>query len=304
MLYIKSTRKKINTDRLFGYLLLSPTLLLIIFFILAPLLVNVFMSLTDQEFFSIKYKFVGIYNYLKIFADVDFSKSLLRSFFWVFGNMLIQVILSFFFALILNKSRGGRSLMTILVMLPWFTPTIIITVMWKWMLNSSFGVINYLMLALNLSKSPINFLGDPSTAFYSLIIINSWQWFPFFCVLILAALQMIPLELEEAARVDGANNLKQFYYIKMPFIQPTLSTVGLIAMLMGFNIFDSIWFLTKGGPGRVSTTMPVYIYETGFKAFKLGMASAQSTVVMLILMGLVAIYLRAFRPFREESVMT
>jgi len=189
-------------------------------------------------------------------------------------------------------------------MLPWFTPTIIITVMWKWMLNSSFGVINYLLLTLNVTKVPINFLGDPSTAFYTLILINSWQWFPFFCVLILAALQMIPLELEEAARVDGANNVKQFFYIKMPFVQPTLSTVGLIAMLMGFNIFDSIWFLTKGGPGRASTTVPVYIYETGFKAFELGVASAQSTIVMLILMSLVAIYLRAFRPFREESVMT
>ena len=304
MLYIESTKKKLNKDRLFGYLLLSPTLLLIICLILVPLLVNVYMSLTDQNFFSIKYNFVGIYNYLKIVTDIDFLTSLLRSFYWVFGNMVLQVILSFFFALILNRIRRGRNFMTILVMLPWFTPTIIITVMWKWMLNSSFGVINYLLLTLNVTKVPINFLGDPSTAFYTLILINSWQWFPFFCVLILAALQMIPLELEEAARVDGANNVKQFFYIKMPFVQPTLSTVGLIAMLMGFNIFDSIWFLTKGGPGRASTTVPVYIYETGFKAFELGVASAQSTIVMLILMSLVAIYLRAFRPFREESVMT
>lgn len=301
--YLRKIGSKIGKDRLFGYILLAPTLLLIAVLILLPLAINIYMSFTNQEFFSLEYSFTGIKNYVEVLGDNEFRDSIMKSLVWVLGNAGLQLTIALLTALILNQPIKGQRMLRTLVILPWITPTIIIAVMWKWMLNASFGVVNYLLKMLNISNSPINFLGDPKTAFSTIIFINSWQWFPFFCVLILAALQMIPKEIEEAAKVDGASSFQRFRHIIMPSIQPTLSAVGLIGILLGFNIFDLIWFLTKGGPGTSTTTVPLYIYETGFRAFKLGVASTQSTIILILVLFFVFIYWKLLHPFSEESVL-
>jgi multiple sugar transport system permease protein len=164
--------------------------------------------------------------------------------------------------MILKQRFFGQRIARVWVILSWIVPTVVVVIIWRWLLSASGGIVNYTLVSLGLVSKPVGFFSSGQTAFESVILINSWRWFPFNAVILLAALQRIPQELYEAASVDGASILRKFRHITLPGLSQVLFVMGLVGTLMSFNVFDVIWLLTGGGPSQATTTLPVLIYDT------------------------------------------
>lgn len=286
-----------------GYLFVLPLLLWLAGTILYPLLSTVYLSLLNIKIIGSSGKFVGFENYLRILSSSQFWTASWRSLLWVVGNALLQTLLAFAIALILQQQFRGRNFVRIWVILPWIVPTVVVVVIWRWLLTASGGIINYLLLAFKLVNQPIGFFSTGRQAFLSLITINSWRWFPFVTVILLAALVRIPNELYEAAGVDGASRWQKFLHITLPGLQPVLFVMGLVGTLLSFNVFDIIWLLTGGGPASGTTTLPVLIYDTAFKKYRLSQAAAMSVIVGVFLLIFAVLFIRYMAPSLEEEKM-
>jgi multiple sugar transport system permease protein len=206
--------------------------------------------------------------------------------------------LAFFTALILNQRFPGRGIARVWVILSWIVPTVVTVIIWRWLLSSS-GIVNYVLTTTGLTDGPIGFFGTRGAAFASVILINSWRWFPFMAVTVLAGLQSIPSDLYEAAAVDGATATQQFFHITLPSLRPILFVLGLVGTLLSFNVFDVIWLLTGGGPSTATTTLPVLIYDTAFAQFRLSQAAAISVLVGLLLLLFAVLFIRFMSPGDE-----
>ena len=216
-------------------------------------------------------------------------------------TLVAQTLLAFAAALILKQRFTGQRFARIWIILSWVVPTVVVVIIWRWLLSASGGIVNYTLVNLGLTSKPIGFFSTGRTAFVSVILINSWRWFPFNAVILLAALQRIPQELYEAASVDGASFDPEVCHITMPGLRPVLFVLGLIGTLMSFNVFDVIWLLTGGGPSRATTTLPVLIYETAFKKYRLSQAAAMSVMTGVILLIFAALFIRFMSPSSETE---
>ena len=188
-----------------GYLYVLPLLLWLAGTILYPLFSTFYLSVLDIKIIGSGGKFVGFDNYLRVLRLSRFWAASWRSLIWVLGNAILQTLLAFVTALILQQKFTGRNFARIWVILPWIVPTVVVVVIWRWLLTASGGIINYLLLSLRLVARPVGFFSTGGRAFTSVISINSWRWFPFVTVILLAALVRIPRELYDAAGVDGAS---------------------------------------------------------------------------------------------------
>ncbi|WP_369017613.1 sugar ABC transporter permease [Thermatribacter velox] len=280
-----------SSNAIFGLLLIAPLLVWLLVTIGYPLFLCVKLSFLNVEFIGEKGVFVGLKNYINVVLDASLWHAFRKSLFWVIGNVALQTILGFFAALILNLKIRSVSFMRTWIVLPWILPTVVLAIMWRWMLSGTFGVINYLLEKLGVISQPINYLGSINEAMPALIFINSWRWFPFITVLLLAALQSVPQQEYEAAAVDGANSLQSFFYVTLPNLKPVMTVLGILGPLLTFNVFDVVWLLTQGGPSRATYTVPVLIYERGFKAFALSEAATISVIAFVFLAMFVVVYL-------------
>ncbi len=284
----------------FGYLLVGPLVLWLVVTIVVPLAYSVYLGFTDAGVIGTGANFTGLENYATVFGDPEFRSAFGRSLVWAVGGAVVQTVLAFAAALALNQAFRGRRFARTWIILSWIIPTIVIAILWRWMLNASYGVINFIVTSVGIADAPIDFLGSPKWALPTVIAINAWRWFPFLALLILAGLQSIPKEYYEAAEVDGASAIQRFFSITMPQLQPVLYVVGLIGTLWAFNIFDVIWLLTQGGPSGSTQTLPVLIYDKAFNGFALGEASAISVVLCAFLLIFSLVYIR-FVPSGESD---
>jgi len=284
---------------MFGYLYVAPLLLWLAGSILYPLLSAVWLSLQNIKFIGTEGTFVGLDNYATVLRSNAFWQALARSGVWVLGNAVAQTIAAFAAALVLNQRFPGQKVARIWIIMSWIVPTVVVVIIWRWLLSSS-GIVNYALVALGIVDSPIGFFGTRNTAAVSVILINAWRWFPFMTVTLLAGLQSIPRELYEAAAVDGATAAQRFFRITFPLLQPVLFVLGLVGTLMSFNVFDVIWLLTGGGPSSATTTLPVLIYDTAFSKYRLSQASAISVLSGLILLLFAVLFIRFMSPKQEE----
>jgi multiple sugar transport system permease protein len=284
----------------FGYLLVGPLVLWLVITIMIPLLYAIYVGFTDAGIIGTEADFIGVENYATAFGDAEFRSAFGRSLIWAVGGAVVQTVLAFATALALNQAFRGRRFARTWIILSWIIPTIVIAILWRWMLNASYGVVNFFVTTLGISHAPIDFLGSPKWALPTVIMINAWRWFPFLALLILAGLQSIPAELYEAAKVDGANATQRFFSITMPQLQPVLYVVGLIGTLWAFQIFDVIWLLTQGGPSRATQTLPVLIYDRALNGFAMGEASAISVVLCAFLLIFSVLYIK-FVPAGESD---
>jgi len=282
-------------NAIFGIVLVVPLLLWLVITIGYPLVLCVKLSFLNVEFIGEIGSFVGFSNFVEVLKEDILWFSLLKSLVWTIGNLLLQTGLGFFAALVLNVNTKATRFIRSWVVLPWILPTVVLAIMWRWMLSGTFGVINYLLIRLGLVSAPINYLGSVKEAMGALVFINSWRWFPFISVLLLAALQSIPQELQEAAVIDGANGMQVFRYVTLPALRPVMSVLGVLGPLLTFNVFDVIWMLTQGGPSKATYTVPVLIYERGFKAFAMSEAATVSILSFVFLLVFVAVYLKLTR---------
>ncbi len=258
-----------------GYLFVLPLVIWLAATILYPLGAAVVLSVQDVTIIGTGGEFVGLDNYVDVLESSRFWDATGRSLHWVVGNAIVQTLLAFMTALVLKQRFLGAKITRTWIILSWIVPTVVVVIIWRWLLNaSSGGVLNYVMMQLGVIDKPVGFFSSGGTAFNSVILINSWRWFPFLAVVILAGLQSIPDDLYDAASVDGASTLQQFWYVTMPGLQPVLFVLGLVGTLLSFNVFDIIWLMTGGGPASATTTLPVYIYDTAFLQYRLSRAAA------------------------------
>lgn len=278
------------------YLPLLPLLALLIFVFAYPCISAFLLAFQDISFGEASGNYVGLKNFAGLLENQVFINSLTRSFVWAIGNLVIQLSIPMGIALLLNRRMKGINLARSLIMLPWIVPSVAIAICMRWMLLPRIGIINEFLLFAKIIQKPVHFLGNSSTAMPFLILLNSWKFMPFGTLLILAALQSIPESVFEAAAVDGARSFQQFRYITFPLLGSMIWFVGFLAFAWNFNTFDLIWLTTQGGPGNATQTLPVLIYRTAFKVFRLGEASAISVFIVFLLLIIGVLYLKLLAP--------
>lgn len=267
------------------------------FFLLAvlgwPLIQAIILSFQNVGVIGSEGRYVGIANYVAILGGTGFWKALGRSIVWVVANALLQTLLALGTALVLNQKFPGVRVARTWIIRTLIVPTVVVVIIWRWLLSTSGGMINPLLMQAGIIDRPVGFFATREGAMTTLILVNSWRWFPFTALMMLAGLTRIPGDLYEAARIDGASAIKRFTRITWPLLQPTLLVLGVVGTLLSFNVFDVIWLLTAGGPAQASQTLPVLIYETAFKGYRLSEAATISVLTSILLMGFAFLATRA-----------
>jgi len=256
----RTGRRKPWTTHLLGYGLVAPLVLLMLAVIGWPLLNTVVLSTQNQGVVGSPSSFVGIDNYTGALADSAFWGSIGRSAIWLLGNLVVQTIIAFVTALIIGGTgRWARASRT-WILFPWVIPTVAVAVIWQWLSNSNYGIVPKIGAAVGVGGLGSPF-GNKALALPALILMNSWHWFPLGAVVIFGALRTIPAEIYEAAKVDGANAWRTFWKVTFPLLQPVLFALGLVGSLWSFNIVDSIYLVTKGGPADASTSAGLHLQQ-------------------------------------------
>src|SRR3989338_2725804 len=264
--------------------------------ILFPVGYNFFLSFFEKHMFVPQAKFVGIDNYLYLITrDREFLNALINGFIYAFGSIALQLGLGLGAALLLSQRFKGRSFFMALFFFPYMIPTIIVVILWKWLLDASHGYVNYLLTSCNIIHSPVVWLSEKYILLV-LIFVSVWQFTPFVFFTLLVKLETIPKELYEAAMVDGASAFQRFTRITLPQIKYILIVIVLLRSLWMFTKFDVVWLLAgSGGILRYGETLPVYAYRKTFEYLELGMGTAISVIMFLILVIVAVISLRLLR---------
>jgi multiple sugar transport system permease protein len=283
-----------------GWLLVSPSLLLIGGLILYPVLYNLWLSLFDKHAFLPVQAFVGAKHYRYFAGDEEFWASFWHGTVYSVATIVLQLGLGVAAALLLNEAFRGRNFLRGVVLFPYMIPTVVAVILWKWLLNDQFGLVNHLLMAAGITGEPVAWLGS-DYIMWSLILTSVWQFFPFVVITYLARLQTIPPELYEAATVDGAGAWRRFVHVTLPQTRNVLFVIILLRSIWMFTKFDTVWLLAgEGGVGRYVRTLPVYAYMRSFTYMQAGMGAALAVIMFLMLVGTTAVYFQLFR--RDEAV--
>ncbi|MFN4190513.1 MAG: carbohydrate ABC transporter permease [Pseudothermotoga sp.] len=281
--------------RLWIFLMLLPTIVLILFVNLYPLVRGGVISFQRLTVFNLnRPRFIGLDNYKSIVSDPNFGRVLLNTIIWILFSVLLQLIFGFFLALLLTKPFIGRGLYMGIVFYPWALSGFAIGLLWSWILNGQFGILNDLLIKLHLINKPISFLSDPNFAMFSVIMINVWYGIPFFAIMLLAALQSIPQELYEAAELDGADAWSKLLKITIPYIKPTVLSTVLLRIIWVMNFPDIIYGTTRGGPAGATSILPVQMINIVYYQNNFGKASALGMIITMMLLLFTIFYLSIF----------
>ena len=255
---------------------------------------NLFNSFTDKN---------GnwtLQNYIDNFTDPVVGRTLLNTIVWVVGSVSGQLLLGLFVALLLNESTKGQIIFrSIILILPWAVLDIVAGVMWKWMYNDMYGVLNDVLVKMHIIRDYIPWLATENMAMLSVIIANIWKGFCLSGMFFLAGLQTIPIDLYEAAEIDGANSFKRFWTITVPQLKPVIMTTLMLTTIWTINYFPLIYTMTGGGPGYGTETIVTYIYKLGFKFMEFNRSASLSNVLFVIIFFIAFLFLRSIA--KEEA---
>jgi len=280
-------RRRVSEETLLGWLFLVPAFLVLAIMVGYPALIGFWYSLSNKMLGFPKFDFVGLDNYISILGNPTVLMSYVRAFIFSITSVAIKLPLGLGVALLLNQSYRGRGLTRGIVLLPWALPLIVGVLIWVWMYNDLFGVINFLLMKAHITQEPLYFLGAKNLAMPSIIVVNVWRGFPFFAVNILAGLQSIPDDLYEAGRVDGATRWQLFTNITLPGLRTVILVTTLLSFIWTTNDFTTVYTLTGGGPGTATMTFPVLTWKTAFNGYELGKAAAIPILLMPIFIVLI-----------------
>ncbi|GAB6188471.1 sugar ABC transporter permease [Marinitoga arctica] len=277
----------------FIFFMLLPTILLISFIILYPTISGVLLSFKNYSVFNFgKIQWIGFENYKEIFSDIFYIDVVLNTLKWIFFSVIFQLFFGFILALLMKEPFKGRGLYAGLVFYPWAISGFAIGLIWSWLLNGQFGVINDILLRMGIIKEGFNFLSDPSLAMFSVILVNVWYGIPFFAIMILAALQSIPNSLYEAAEIDGAGYFTKLFKITIPYIKPTLINTVLLRIIWVMNFPDVIYGMTRGGPAGSTEILSVKMINTVFYESNYSKATAHGVIIVTVLILYTIMYLK------------
>ncbi|MFI3805611.1 carbohydrate ABC transporter permease [Vagococcus fluvialis] len=271
--------KKLN--RMWVLFFLLPSLLGFALFIIYPIFYSLGVSFTNWDLINAK-EFIGFGNYTRLLSDPQFWNSLKNTFYFIIGYLPSVMIIGLLIALLLNSKLKMKVLFRGIYFLPVVTSWVAVSLVWKWLFNPKFGLINYFIEMIGISGP--SWLNDPKTAMIAIIITSVWKDIGFIMVLYLGGLQNISTSLYEAAGIDGASKFQQFWKITLPMLKPTTFFVSMISLINSFQVFDQVNIMTEGGPGDSTTVLVQNIYNSAFKYSEMGYAAAMSWVLFLIIL--------------------
>ena len=272
--------------------LLLPSILLVGAFIIYPLLNGLRLSFTNASPIRANERWIGLRNFNKLLADSDFWEIVFNSVLIVGVGIIIALVIGFLFALVLNSKLRGTGLFRTAVFQVWIVPWIAVTILWGWLFNADFGIVNFTLQNLGFLQEPLNWLANPTRAQIVVILAFGWRTIPFMMVVSLAALEGIPEELLEAAAIDGASYLKRLYFVTIPLVRNVMLTVGLLQGVRMFQEITLLWVLTQGGPVNATTTLSLYTFKLAFQRWDFGLASAVGTLWLLFITLFALLYMR------------
>jgi len=287
-------RRFVKSEALTGYFLISPAVFLMLVLLAYPFVLAVYISMTDRVLGE-SGKFVWLTNYIKLVQDPIFRNTVWNSFVYTFATVFLKMFLGIILALLLNQDIPARNLIRGAILLPWIVPTSLSVLTWLWMFDSLFSVVNYILLGVGLISRKIQWLGDPTWAMVSVIIVNTWRGLPFFAISFLAGLMTIPRELYEAAEVDGAKRFRQFWHITVPLLQPVIAVVVLFSTIWTFADFQIVYILTHGGPLNATQIFATLAYDVALVAGRIGEGSAVSLFLFPALLVVIMFMLKYLR---------
>ena len=288
-------------EALLAYIFIAPAILIIFALIFFPVVYNIFISFAHAtlETLGESLRFAGLKNYSKVLSDPDFYSALLTTIVYSLAASILSIIIGLAAALLLNIPFRGRGICRAVMLIPYIAPIISLAYIWKWMLETHGGVVNFFLMKAGVIDQPISFLSNSAYALPLVILFQGWRYFPFAMLLILARLQAIPKNLYEAAEVDGAGVLGKFFYIILPELKYILGVLFLLRFVWTFNKFDDVYLLTSGGAG--TKVLPILTYEYAFSTnLNLGQGAAISTILALILVVFILFYQWKVLSWQEE----
>ena len=240
-------------------------------------------------------------NFKTILNDEHFWNDAKNTVIWTVCSVAGEYIVGMLAAVLLNQKFKGRAIFRTCVFIPWLVPIIVAGMTWDWMLNTDFGIVNYLLTHLHIVQAPINFLGDARFAMATVIFVNIWRSFPYYTISFLAAMQSIPGDLSEAAAIDGAGMFTRFFRITLPQLKSVSLVIVFIHVIWTAINFDFIWVMTEGGPNYATETLPIMIYRYSMKKFNVGAASALSTMMFTVMTILFVFYYRKREKINSQA---
>ncbi len=273
----------------YGYLLVSPSIILLSLIVVMPAGYVIYLSFYSFDI-TMTPSFVGLQNYQNIFSNSTFFLYLKHSGEYVLIGIGSAFLIALAIALALNEITKYTGLFRTFNLWPWGIPPVVATLMWKWILNDTNGVLNHLLIAVGILDKPVAWLASPTYTMEVLALVHAWTVIPFIMVILLAGLQSVPHELYEASAIDGAHIINRFRFITFHYLKPAMMSSLMITTIFAFRTFDIVFTLTGGGPGESTEMMVTYIYEKAFRELQLGYASALSVVMVLISFGIVVFF--------------
>lgn len=298
------SRRRVRT----AWLLLSPMLILLTMVAGWPLMRSFWFSLTDANLADLsQVEFIGFANYLAfddgqwigLLADPEWWNAVINTVRFAVLSVTIETVLGLVFALVLNASFPGRAWVRAAVLIPWAVPTIVSARIWSWMLNDQFGVINHALQHFGWIAEPWAWTADPQLSMVAVVLVDVWKTTPFMALMILAALQMLPTDCYEAAKVDGIPPWRVFFRVTLPLIRPALMVAVIFRLLDALRVFDVIYVLSSNGQSTMS--MSIYARQQLVDFQDVGYGSAASTVLFMLIAGCVGLYLTVGRVRLDEE---
>lgn len=277
-----------------SYLFVAPAAVFLLAVVAYPIYETFRLSLYQSPADSNVETYVGLQHYVEIFQSDIFYQVLWQTGRWVFVGVTAKTVIGLVIALHLQHDIRGRKFFRTAFLIPWGIPYAISAVVFRWFQHPQYGYLNALLLKFNVIDQPIGVLGDPAIAWVGAILADVWIGTPFMAIIFLAGLQSIPEELYEAAAVDGAERWHQFRYVTLPQLKPVILIATLLSSIWTFVSFDVIWTMTRGGPINSTTTLVIYIYQTGIENGHFGRGAAYSVIGFLVLIVFAILYLRLY----------
>ncbi len=286
--------RKLEDERWLALVLLTPTAILLGLFIAYPFAEGVLLSLSSAKVGD-PGQFVGFANFAKLWEDNIFWTSVWNTFWYTGVTTVFKLGLGLWLAMLLNRHFKGKALVRAFILLPFIIPTVLSTFAWKWMFDPTFSVINWSLFKLGLIHARINWLGDSDLAMASIIVVNIWRGVPFFAISLLAGLQTISPELNEAAAIDGARPWNRFWYVTWPLLLPVTMVVMLFSVIQTFADFQLVYVMTGGGPANATHLFATYAYQIGIVSGLLSQGAAVSLAMFPFLFIIVVVQLLYIR---------
>ena len=282
-------------ESLEGFVWVAPAFIYLAIFIAYPFVMSIFLSLSSARVGSPDWHYIGFTNFQRIFEDPTFWQTVRNSFIFTFGSEAIRLVIGLPLAFAMNRTFKGKRIVQGVILIPFVIPIALSSLAWKWMFDSLYSVINWMLMTLHIIDYPWQWLGEPGLAMWAVIILNVWRGFPFSAVILLAGLTAVPVEVIEAAKIDGAGPLRRFIYVVAPIVRPILFVGLLYSIVFSFTDFSAVWLLTQGGPYNTTHVFGTYAYNVGINAGDIGQGAAITLFMFPLLAVFVVVMLRLLR---------